>query len=141
MMLVDTNVVSEVFRPQADPAVMAWLAAQDTPDLHISAVSVAELLVGMALLPAGPRRDDLQRRADDALARIFGPRILAFDTASARRYAELVPQARRGGRAVSIPDAQIGAIASVRGLTVATRDTAPFTAMNVPVLNPWRFDA
>lgn len=136
MIVLDTNVVSEAMKPEPHPAVMAWLNAQAAPTLYLSSVTLAELLFGIAALPAG-RRKDLLSQALDGLLRLFRDRVLPFDTDAARHYAELAVTARAGGRGFPTPDGYIAAIAASRGFLVASRDTAPYEAARVSVINPW----
>jgi len=136
MIVLDTNVVSEAMKPEPNPAVMAWLNAQAAPTLYLSSVTLAELLFGIAALPAG-RRKDLLSQALEGLLRLFRDRVLPFDTDAARHFAELAVTARAGGRGFPTPDGYIAAIAASRGFMVASRDTAPYEAARVPVINPW----
>lgn len=138
MIILDTNVISEPMRAAGDPAVRAWLDAQVAETLYLTAVSLAELLSGIAALPAGRRRDGLGEKLDGLLQTLFGPRILPFDTEAARAFDELHVKARTKGNAIGFADGQIAAIANHRGFAVATRDTAPFLAAGVPVIDPWR---
>lgn len=137
MILLDTNVVSEPLRTRPDPAVVAWFDVQLAETLFLSAISVAELGLGVERLPAGRRRQMLATGLGAALAELFGARILAFDEQAAWEYARLVARARAAGRSVSIADGQIAAIASVHGFAVATRDQTPFAACGLIVVNPW----
>ena len=136
MIILDTNVVSEAMKPQPHPAVRAWLNAQAAQTLYLSSVTLAELLFGIAALPAGKRRE-LLAKALDGLLELFQDRVLPFDTDAAKRYAELAGMARAGGRGFPTPDGYIAAIAASRGFIVASRDTAPFEAAGVRVINPW----
>ena len=136
MIVLDTNVISEAMKPEPHPAVRAWLNAQAAPTLYLSSVTLAELLFGIAALPAGKRKDMLAQTLD-GLLRLFRNRVLPFDTDAARRYAELAVMARTGGRGFPTPDGYIAAIAASRSFVVASRDTAPFQAAGVPVINPW----
>jgi predicted nucleic acid-binding protein len=136
MILLDTNLVSEAMKPSADPAVTAWLDAQVADTIYLSAVTLAELLFGINCLPAGRRKDALSTMLAGMLE-AFGERVLPFDRAVARAYAEIAAQARRAGRGLPLPDGYIAATAVVHGYAVATRDTGPFTAAGVPVINPW----
>ena len=136
MIVLDTNVVSEAMKPEPHPAVMAWLNALAAPTLYLSSVTLAELLFGIAALPAG-RRKDLLSQALEGLLRLFRDRVLPFDTDAARHYAELAVTARAGGRGFPTPDGYIAAIAASRGFMVASRDTAPYEAARVSVINPW----
>lgn len=137
MIILDTNVVSEPMKRNANPAVQTWLDQQAAETLYLTATSLAELLTGTAILPDGRRKEGLGDALSDLLGRLFGSRILAFDQQAAIAYAPLVCRARAEGRLISVADGQIAAIAAVHGFTVATRDTAPFTAVGIPVINPW----
>jgi toxin FitB len=137
MIVLDTNVVSEPMKAQGDPAVTAWLDRQVADTLYLTATSLSELLVGIELLPAGRRRSGLDTALAELVARLFGPRILPFDQQAATVYPRLVGRARAAGQAITFADGQIAAIAAARGFTVATRDTVPFAAAGVPVINPW----
>ena len=135
MIILDTNVVSEAMKPHCDPSVRVWLGAQVTETLFLTATSLAELLLGIA--PVGKRRDLLEERLLDVLGLLFAGRVLPYDESAAKAYSQLVSRARSQGRAISIADGQIAAIASVHGFAVATRDTAPFEAAGIAVINPW----
>jgi toxin FitB len=137
MIVLDTNVVSEPMRRDRDPAVQAWLDQQVAESLYLTATSLSELLLGIEILPDGKRKKGLAAALGELLAMLFGPRILPFDQQAAIVYAPLVRRARVGGRPISVADGQIAAIAATHGFTVATRDTAPFVAAGVPVVNPW----
>lgn len=136
MILLDTNVVSEAVKPEPHEAVRAWLNNQASETLYLSSVTLAELLFGIAALPNG-RRKDVLAQALDGLLRLFAGRVLPFDVDAARSHAELAVMARARGRGFPTPDGYIAAIAASRGFMVATRDTAPFEAAHVPVVNPW----
>lgn len=136
MILLDTNVVSEAMKPEPHPAVRAWLNDQVIETLYLSSVTLAELLFGVAALPAGKRKDKLAFAVDGLLG-LFRDRIVPFDTEAARRYAELAVLAKANGRGFPTPDGYIAAIAAARGFIVASRDRAPFDAAGVPIINPW----
>ena len=137
MIVLDTNVASEAMKPDPDPAVRAWLNEQVTETLYLSSLTVAELMFGIAALPAGKRRE-LLTMAFDGLLGFLKNRVLPFDFAAARQYAELAAAARANGRGFRIPDGYIAAIAKANGFSVASRDTAPFDAAKVDVINPWQ---
>ncbi len=137
MIVVDTNVVSEATRVAGSPIIEAWLDGHLAESLFIASTSVAEMLAGLATMPAGRRRTDLELRLELLLARLFADRILPFDEAAARRYGALAGRARAVGIAISMPDCQIAAITEVNGFTVATRDVTPFRGVGVRVVNPW----
>jgi predicted nucleic acid-binding protein len=133
MILLDTNVVSEAMKPRPDATVLAWLNEQAAETPHLSGVSMAELLFGVAAMPAGKGKNTLAR----GLMRLFGDRVLPFDADAARHYAELAVTARDNGRGFPTPDGYIAAIAASRGFIVASRDKAPFEAACLTVIDPW----
>jgi predicted nucleic acid-binding protein len=137
MIVLDTNVISEAMRPEPHPAVRAWLNDQAAETLYLSSVTLAELLFGVAALPAGKRKEMLAQ-AVDGLIGLFRGRVLPFDADAARHYAELAMTARSAGRGFPTPDGYIAAIAVSRGFIVASRDTAPYEAASVTVINPWQ---
>jgi predicted nucleic acid-binding protein len=141
MIVLDTNVVSEPMRLAGNPTVRAWLDRQVAETLYLTATSLAELLVGIEVLPSGKRKEGLAAALADLMATLFGSRILPFDQQAAAAYAPIVSRTRASGTSISVADGQIAAIASVCGFTVATRDTAPFLAAGLPVINPWDADA
>lgn len=138
MIVLDTNVLSELAKPDPDPVVMAWVSHQRRTELCTTAVSEAELIYGLALLPKGRRRDLLT----SAVARLFGEglggRVLPFDRAAAAAYGAFAAARRAAGRPVATADAQIAAVARARGAAlIATRDTGGFEGCGVPLANPW----
>lgn len=137
MIVLDTNVVSEAMKAQIDSAVLIWLDKQGTSDLYLTATSLAELRLGIEILPIGRRKAFLAGALERILRQIIGNRVLAFDADAARMYAEIVTLARARGLAIGIADGQIAAVAAVHGFTVATRDTSPFEAAGVAFVNPW----
>lgn len=138
MIILDTNVVSEPMKPQGNPAVRDWLDQQVAETLYLTATSLSELLLGVEILPDGKRKEGLAAALGELIGELFGSRILPFDhKAAAATYAPLIRRARANGQAISVADGQIAAIATLHGFAVATRDTAPFAAAAVPVINPW----
>lgn len=137
MILLDTNVVSEPWRPTPAPPVISWLDRQAVETLFLSTISVAELRAGVALLPEGKRRSAVQDRVENGLLPAFAGRTLPFDLASAATYAQVVSTARAAGRPIHMADACIAAIALANGLSVASRDVRPFQAVGLTVINPW----
>lgn len=137
MIILDTNVISEPLKPNANPAVQAWLDRQAAETLYMTATSLSELLVGVAILPDSKRKAGLDAALSELLTNLFASRILAFDQQAAIAYALLISRARAAGRHISVADGQIAAIASAHGFAVATRDTAPFVAAGVSVIDPW----
>ncbi len=136
MIVLDTNVVSELMRPAPSTHVRAWLNAQDPATLFLTAVTVAELRFGLAVLPQGRRRADLEARADASLA-LFRDRVLPLTAACGPRYGRLMAHARALGRPVLMADGLIAAIAEEHGHAVATRDASPFATAGLRVINPW----
>lgn len=137
MILLDTNVLSELMRPAPDPAVERWLAAQPDASLFISAITEAELRYGAALLPSGKRRSALTAEIDGMLEEDFDSRILPFDRLAAQAFAVIAADRRQAGRPISQADAQIAAIARSRGAALATRNVPDFDGCGVEVINPW----
>jgi predicted nucleic acid-binding protein len=136
-LLVDTNVVSEMMHPQMHPAVGRWLDKMEADNLFLASTSLAELRFGVAILPTGQRRTNLSASLDHLLTSLFLGRVLAFDALTAEQFGILVSGARLRGWPIDIADGQIAAIAAVHGFAVATRNTGPFEAAGVAVVNPW----
>jgi len=136
MIVLDTNVVSEAMKPTPDSKVRNWLNEQAADTLYLSSVSIAELTFGIAALPVGKRKHMLDN-AFEGLLGLFKGRVLNFDTQAACCYAGLAVTARARGRGFPTPDGYIAAIAASRGFIVASRDTAPYEAAGVTVINPW----
>lgn len=138
MILLDTNVVSEPIKPDGDPAVLAWLDAQTVESLYLSTISLAELRFGIAILPDGKRKERLRINLDQRVLPVFEDRILPFGIEAAEANAVLLARARAASRAIGPADGYIAAIAVAHNLIVATRDTAPFEAAGLTVINPWQ---
>ena len=137
MILLDTNVISETQRREPNARVLDWIDAQALETLYLSAITVAELRAGIALMPAGKRRDGLHENLEKRLLPMFANRVLSFDMACTKAYAELLAKSRDAGLAVETADAFIAAVALANGFIVATRDTSPFEAAGLTVTNPW----
>ena len=140
MIVLDTNVVSELMRAEPDPAVEAWVARRPASTLYFSAVGEAELLFGLAVMPAGKRRDALESRIEAMLRVDFAGRVLPFDSRAARVFAETAVAGRAAGRPASQFDTQIAAIARSRDMSLATRNTRDFSQTGVALINPWTTD-
>ena len=138
MILLDTNVISEPQRREPNARVLEWIDAQALETLYLSAITVAELRAGIELMPAGKRRDSLHGNLEKRLLPMFANRVLSFDMACTKAYAELLAKCRAAGFAVETADAFIAAVALANGFAVATRDTRPFEAVGVNVINPWQ---
>ena len=140
MIMLDTNVISESLRPAPESRVLDWINTQAIETLYLSAISVAELRFGAALLPSGRRKDKLQNRLEDKLLPLFTGRVLPFDFAVTEAYAEVMSQARMSGQSISTADGYIAATAAANGMIIATRDTNPFVAAGLQVINPWEIE-
>jgi hypothetical protein len=137
LIVLDTNVVSEPMRPRGDQRVISWVNQQAPATLYITATVLAELLLGVDNLPEGRRKTGIARDLADFIASLFHGRILPFDERSAAHYATIVGSARRAGRAIGIANGQVAAVAARHGFAVATRDTTPFEAAGLRVIDPW----
>jgi predicted nucleic acid-binding protein len=137
MIVLDTNVVSELMRAEPAEAVLTWTDAQVPTDLHLTAITVAELLYGVARLPDGRRKALLAEQIGVMLESQFDHRVTAFDETAAAHYADIVARRERAGRPVTTADAQIAAICRSHDATIATRNIDDFTATGVTVVNPW----
>ena len=138
MILLDTNVVSELIRPTPDPRVETWLSRQIASSIFLSAISEAELRYGVALLPMGRRRDRLTAEIENMLQEDFAGRLLPFDREAARAYAEIGVVRRAAGLPVHHADCQIAAIARSRNAGIATRNVKDFEGCGIAVINPWQ---
>lgn len=137
MILLDTNVISEPLRPSPEIRVIDWIDAQPLETLYLSAITVAELRAGIALMPAGKRRTALHEHIERRVLPIFAGRVLPFDMACTNAYAELITKVREAGSGIQTADACIAAVALANGFAVATRDTSPFLAAGLDVIDPW----
>jgi predicted nucleic acid-binding protein len=137
MIIVDTNVISELFRPAPAKQVETWLADQDGANLYFTTIGEAELRHGVAILPSGKRRTALTRAIEGILEEDFRDRILPFDRPAASAYAAIAADRRALGRPISQFDCQIAAIARAHGASVATRNTSDYESCGVDLLNPW----
>ncbi|MBS0612032.1 MAG: type II toxin-antitoxin system VapC family toxin [Proteobacteria bacterium] len=137
MILLDTNVVSEPLRHAPQTRVIEWIDAQPLDTLYLSAMTVAELRAGVALLPMGKRRAALHENLEKRVLPVFVGRVLPFDLACTNAYAELLARVRKAGIGIETTDACIAAIAIANGFAVATRDISPFQAAGLIVVNPW----
>ncbi|OQW70035.1 MAG: VapC toxin family PIN domain ribonuclease [Proteobacteria bacterium ST_bin11] len=141
MILLDTNVVSEPLKASCDKSVLSWIDEQVIETLYLSTISLAELRFGIAVLPEGKRRDTLSASLEQQVLPLFAGRILLFDEQASQAYAALRASARSAGQAIATADGFIAAIAMAHGFAVATRDTSPFEAVGLKVINPWTWMA
>ncbi|MBO0767204.1 MAG: type II toxin-antitoxin system VapC family toxin [Solirubrobacterales bacterium] len=137
MIILDTNVVSELMRAEPSPAVLSWVSAQDATALSTTAVTVAEISYGIQRLPAGRRRQDIAAAASEVFD-AFASQILAFDRRAAELYATVVTDRERKGRPIDGFDAQIAAICRTSSAILATRNTVDFADTGLSVVNPWQ---
>ncbi|MBI2294963.1 MAG: type II toxin-antitoxin system VapC family toxin [Betaproteobacteria bacterium] len=137
MILLDTNVLSELMKPAPSEGVMRWMAAQPATSLYTTSVTQAEILHGVMLLPPGRRRNAIEAAAEAMFREDFGGRILPFGSDAAHPYARIAAERRRAGRPISHFDAQIAAIARSTGAAIATRNVTDYDDCGVKVINPW----
>ena len=137
MLVLDTNVVSELMRERPNPEVLHWVDDQPTGNLFVTSVTEAEVRTGIAILPEGERRRGLAAAAERLFSVLFSERILPFDSDAARTYAILSAERRAAGRPISQADCQIAAIARCRGMSVVTRNVNDFEESGFEVINPW----
>lgn len=137
MIILDTNVISELLRPEPAKQVERWLAAQDGAQVYFTTIGEAELRHGVAILPAGKRRNALTAAIEGLLDEDFRDRVLPFDRAAALSYASIAAARRAAGRPISQFDCQIAAIALEHKAAVATRNTSDYEGCGVELINPW----
>lgn len=138
MILIDTNVISELWKAEPNPDVLAWIDAQAVETLYLSAITVAELRFGLATMPECKRRTIYQERLEKEVLPTFAGRVLPFDLHASQAYADLMALARAEGKAIGKADGYIAATATACGLMVATRDISPFEAAGLKIVNPWK---
>ena len=138
MIILDTNVISELTRPVPDSGVIAWLDSQPTEETAITAITAAELRYGVRRLPDGRRKTELSEAVNALIATDFRDRVEPFDVYAADQYADVVATRERTGQPISISDAQIAAICRVMNAALATRNTSDFIGTGVNLINPWK---
>ena len=136
MIVLDTNVISETRVDRPHPAVVAWMQERRLPDLYLTTITLAELRYGIEGLASGRKRRSLEAWFD-ATRTLYVGRLLAFDEAAATKYGAIAADMRVRGRAIGRADAYIAAIVASRNATIATRDTGPFAAAGMRVVDPW----
>ena len=137
MVVLDTNVVSELMRGSPRPEVRGWLDGQQTKGVFATSVTEAEIRAGVATLPDGARRRGLADAAEWMFGNLFAGRVLPFDSSAARAFAEIFAARRASGRPLSLADGQIAAIARSRGMAVATRNVGDFESTGIELVDPW----
>ncbi|MDR1726553.1 MAG: type II toxin-antitoxin system VapC family toxin [Acidobacteriota bacterium] len=139
MIVLDTNVLSEVSKSEPEEKVIAWLDAQDVPTLCTTTITQAEIFLGIALMPDGKRKKHLAVRYEELFSKhVFG-RLFPFDAAAAKMYAGICAARRTSGKPISVIDAQIAAICLARGAILATRNTKDFAGVGLECVNPWEY--
>lgn len=136
MIILDTNVLSELMKPSPAEAVLEWLSGQPAAALHVTSISYAEILFGIARLPDGKRRHSLAEQAHAMFQEDFAGRVLGFDALAAPHYAELASRRQREGRRIHAEDGMIAAIALLHGASIVSRDS-DLSGCGVAVINPW----
>jgi len=137
MIILDTNVLSALMQQQPDPQVVAWLDDQPAESIWLSSITVFEARYGLALLPAGRRKDLLEQRFEELVQDDLQNRVLLFDINAAAHAAQLAADRKTRGRPVDMRDTFIAGIALARRATLATRNVGHFDDLSVPVVNPW----
>ena len=137
MIILDTNVVSELMRTSPEPRVLRWFSGQTAEDLHITAITMAEILHGIELIAAARRREVVRAGAEKVFEDVFADRILAFEDRAARLFSQIASSRRRQGKPMSEFDAQIAAITRVHAATLATRNPYVFEGCGIRLVNPW----
>jgi toxin FitB len=138
MIILDTNVVSELMKSNPEDGVVAWVSDQATAMLYTTAITQAEILHGIALLTVGKRRAAVESAAEAMFSEDFNDRILPFGSDAARAYAVIAHERRKAGRPISQFDAQIAAIAKSNRAVLATRNESDFERCGIRVINPWK---
>ena len=137
MIILDTNVISELFRREPSAAVERQLGRFASSEWFTTSVTEAEIRLGLSILPEGKKKHALEARVSEILREVFAGRILPFDSAAAQVYAEIAAGRRAGGRPISLADAQIASIARVYGASLVTRNVRDFDGCGLKVIDPW----
>ena len=137
MIILDTNIISEMMKPLPSSTVIVWLDQQDASALYITTITIAEIAYGLHALPVGARRQLLEDAFHQTMIEAFEYRILSFDESSAHVYGQLMANRKKIGRPLSILDGQIAAIAHANGFAVATRNTSDFSDCGLSLINPF----
>lgn len=137
MIILDTNVLSELMRPKPSPRVSGWVAKQPATELFTTSITEAEIFFGIELLTQGKRREGLLRAAEEMFAEDLGGRIFGFESDAARLFSTIAAHRRALGRPMSHADAQIAAITKLRQAKLATRNVTDFDDCGIDLVNPW----
>lgn len=138
MIVLDTNVISELLRPAPAEQVISWIASQPLDNLYTTSITQAEMFYGVLILPEGNRRTKLEQAIAAIFREDFAGRILPFDAGAALAFAKIAAQRKLSGRIISQADTQIAAIAHFRQAHLATRNISDFADLSIPQINPWR---
>lgn len=137
MIVLDTNVLSELLKQQPSPRVVGWIAKQVATELFTTVITESEIFLGIELLAAGRRRQSLLHAAEAMFEQDFDGRIFGFESSAARLFATITAQRRALGRPINYADAQIAAITRLRGAKLATRNVADFKDCGIDLIDPW----
>jgi toxin FitB len=141
MIILDTNVISEAFKPAPNPLVMRWLDAQEPETLFLTTISLAEMIAGIHKLPEGRRRSDLSNLVENRTIESFTNRILAFEIYAAKAYGIVNAGACAAGNPIAFADCAIASIALSRGFILATRNVRDFKGTGIAIFNPWSYES
>jgi len=137
MILIDTNIISEMMKSVPSPQIIDWIDSQDSDQLYVAATTIAEIAYGLGVLPDGKRRNSLEREFDQTIKEGFKGRVLSFDETAARMYGIIMSKRKELGLPMSILDGQIAAIANVHHCTLATRNVKDFQECDLELVNPF----
>lgn len=137
MIILDTNVVSELMRQQPDPNVINWIQSYNADRFTLTAITVAEIMRGLTRLPEGKRRRELANSFDQFINKAFSQKILPFDTRAAMIFGDLAANREKSGKSIDTVDMMIAAIAKTHSAAIATRNTRDFEACQITLMNPW----
>ena len=138
MIVLDTNVLSELMRPRPSTAVVQWIEKQSAMELFTTALTEAEIFYGIELAAKGKRRDGMLAAAEAMFAEDLAGHVLGFDSDAARAFARIAARRRALGKPISQSDAQIAAVVQIHGAALATRNVTDFEACDVRLIDPWR---
>ena len=137
MILIDTNIISEMMKPAPNANVLDWIDQQEVAKLFISTITLAEISYGLNVLPTGKRRESLEFAFNKAILEAFTGRILSFEESAAYHYGKIMGHRKKLGKPLGVPDGQIAAIALVNNAVLATRNTRDFLRCGIKLINPF----
>ena len=137
LLILDTNVISELMKPEAEPAVLAWFTRHTQAQFATTAICQAEILGGLAMLPDGKRRRSMLAAAQEIWDIDLEQRVFTFDSPSAQAFADILRRRKKAARPIQFVDAAIAAICATHKAAIITRDTAGFESCGIKVINPW----